>query len=172
MAELAKNYHDDLQNQNIEPQENDERTTDIELALRTILAQQTLEAPESLLMNSLASEAHIQMALKHAKNNTATSMDGCPYELWKTLHQHYLEKSANNKVSFDINKTLTRAFRDIQEHGVEQGSSFALGWMCPIYKKKDRTKISNYRLGVPTVHHMSHMYGTVIRVPSTGPVGI
>ena len=72
MAELAKNYHDDLQNQNIEPQENDERTTDIELTLRTIPAQQTLEAPESLLMNSLASEAHVQMALKHTKNNTAS----------------------------------------------------------------------------------------------------
>ena len=23
--------------------------------------------------------------------------------------------------------------------------TFALGWMCPIYKKKDQTEISNYR---------------------------
>ena len=27
-------------------------------------------------------------------------------------------------------------------------------------------------VGVPTVHRMSRMYGTVIRVPSTGPVRI
>jgi hypothetical protein len=40
---------------------------------------------------------------------------------------------------------LAKVFRDIQEHGVNERSDFALGWMCPIYKKKDRREISNYR---------------------------
>ena len=39
---------------------------------------------------------------------------------------------------------LTKVFNDIQLHGVEPTSNFALGWMCPIYKKKDRVKIKNY----------------------------
>ena len=29
-------------------------------------------------------------------------------------------------------------------HGIEENTNFALGWMCPIYKKKDQTEISNY----------------------------
>ena len=36
-------------------------------------------------------------------------------------------------------------FRDIQNHGVDLGTDFNLGWMCPIFKKKDPTEISNYR---------------------------
>ena len=38
-----------------------------------------------------------------------------------------------------------KVFTDIQCHRVEEYTDFALGWMCPIYKKKDRTDISNYR---------------------------
>lgn len=34
---------------------------------------------------------------------------------------------------------------DIQKNGVEEQTDFTLGWMCPIYKKKDRTEIENYR---------------------------
>ncbi|KAF8500497.1 hypothetical protein F5888DRAFT_1596511, partial [Russula emetica] len=64
-------------------------------------------------------------ALKLTKNNTATGMDGCPYELWKTLNQKHLERSKQNKASFDINKTLATVFQDIQEHGVEESTTFA-----------------------------------------------
>ena len=145
MADLARSHHDNLQKQDIIIQDDNERTADIELALRAVPRQQMLEAPERSPMSTMANEDHILRALKSAKNNTATGMDGCPYELWKTLHQHHLERSAKNKMSFDINKTLTKLFRDIQEHGVEEKTSFTLGWMCPIYKKKDRTEISNYR---------------------------
>ena len=34
---------------------------------------------------------------------------------------------------------------DIQEHGVDIRTQFTLGWMCPIYKKKERDQIKNYR---------------------------
>jgi hypothetical protein len=40
---------------------------------------------------------------------------------------------------------LTVIFKDIQKHGVDPCTDFSLGWMCPIYKKKDPTEISNYR---------------------------
>ena len=88
-------------------------------------------------MNHIAAEPHVQEVLTKAKNNTATGIDGCPYELWKALHQLHLENQPNNKPNFDISKTLTRVYQDIQVHGLEEGSSFAIGWMCPIYKKKD-----------------------------------
>jgi len=47
--------------------------------------------------------------------------------------------------SFDIIKALTLLFQDIQEHGVDERTSFTTGWMCPLFKKKDPTDIQNYR---------------------------
>ena len=96
-------------------------------------------------MNKTAMPTQVTEALKLTKNNSATRMDGCLYELWKTLNQHHLKRSKLNKMSFNIIKTLTTIFRDIQTHGVEEGTPFTLRWMCPIYKKKDHTEISNYR---------------------------
>lgn len=42
-------------------------------------------------------------------------------------------------------RTLTIVINDIQLHGVDPQTEFTLGWMCPIYKKKERTEIENYR---------------------------
>jgi hypothetical protein len=64
-------------------------------------------------MSSTATEAHVQTALKFAKNNTATGMDGCPSELWKALDQHHVKKSKLHRVNFDITRTLTKVFQDI-----------------------------------------------------------
>ena len=52
----------------------------------------------------------------------------------------------NNKPTFNIIKTLTRVYNDIEEYGVVSTTNFAEGWMCPLYKKKDRRDIANYRL--------------------------
>ncbi len=73
------------------------------------------------------------------------TLDGCPYELWKTLEKRHNRRKNRNKPSFDIIKTVTYLFRDIQKHGVEDGTGFNTGWMCPIFKKKDPTDIRNYR---------------------------
>jgi hypothetical protein len=35
-------------------------------------------------------------------------------------------------------------FNNIQILGTNEADNFASGWMCPLYKKKDRTKIENY----------------------------
>lgn len=32
-----------------------------------------------------------------------------------------------------------------QQNTVHDNAEFALGWMCPLYKRKDRTGISNYQ---------------------------
>jgi hypothetical protein len=90
-------------------------------------------------------QVQVQEALRLSKNGSATGTDGCPYELWKTLLLHYTTNRQPNQQGFDIIKTLTDVFTDIQTHGVDHNTSFSLGWMCPIYKKKDPTEISNYR---------------------------
>jgi hypothetical protein len=137
MAKLARNYHNKLQTQDICVQSDTEHAHKIEAALEAIPIQQHLEDPDRSLMNQTASEKQVQEALKLTKNNTATRMDGCLYELWKTLNKNHLERSKLNQISFDIGKTLTKVFQDIQEHGIEENTFFALGWMYPIYKKKD-----------------------------------
>ena len=34
---------------------------------------------------------------------------------------------------------------DIQVHDLDPKANFAVAWMCPAFKKKDPTKIGNYR---------------------------
>ena len=145
MAELARNYHENLQKLDIPIQTNEERERDIEHALRVIPAPQQLEDPQRSVMSKRVTTEQVQIALRYVKNNTATRMDGCPYELWKALDKYHSEREKQNRVSFDISKTLARVFQDIQQFGLKKGTTFALGWMCPIYKKKDQTEISNYR---------------------------
>ncbi len=72
-------------------------------------------------------------------------LDGCPYELWKALHQKHQANQQLGKPSFDIVKTLALVFQDIQQNETQENTDFTSGWMCPIYKKKDRAEICNYR---------------------------
>ena len=40
---------------------------------------------------------------------------------------------------------MLSALRDIQGHGVDPRTKFTLGWICPIYKKKEKDQVKNYR---------------------------
>ena len=144
MADLAKRYHDNLQYLDLHPEiaDKEERTS---LILNEIPKEQTLKESDAQAEDHPLTETQTEKALHLSKNGSATGMDGCPYELWKTLKTHHERASKTDKPSFNIIKTMTRVFADIQTHGVDRKTSFALGWMCPIYKKKDRTEISNYR---------------------------
>ena len=42
-------------------------------------------------------------------------------------------------------QSLTTVYGDIEEFGVDLKTSFTEGWMCPIYKKGDRSLIENYQ---------------------------
>jgi ribonuclease HI len=104
-----------------------------------------MEDPERSPLNWQIPEALVDKAIKLAKDGTAAGLDGCPNELWKELDKRYQRTLMKNKPGFDIVKTLTTLFQDIQENGVDERLNFAEGWMCPIFKKKDPTDISNYR---------------------------
>lgn len=47
--------------------------------------------------------------------------------------------------AFNVIKLLTMTYNDIENHGAADGTEFATGWMCPLYKKKDKQDIANYR---------------------------
>ena len=145
MAELARSYHQNLQEDVGQPVTNEERSQQINTPLEAIPASQVLENPGETNMNDFLDEQSVQTALHLTKNGTATGIDGCPYELWKALTKKYEDDINAGKTGFNIIKVLTIVYRDIQTNGLDENSNFALGWMCPLYKKKDPTEISNYR---------------------------
>ena len=145
MAKLARNYHDELQQKDLEDHSLTEFEARITPVLERIHENQILKEPEGTKMNEQITESQVNDALHLSKNGSATGMDGCPYELWKILKERHDQNTKRHMPSFNIAQTLTAVFNDIQRYGVDESTSFALGWMCPIYKKKDRTDISNYR---------------------------
>ena len=144
MADLAKRYHDLLQNDDVIPNLEDWEDR-VNLILDEIPQEQVLPESDASAEDKPLTETQTKKALHLSKNGTATGMDGCPYELWKSLQKQHEITAKANKPSFDIIKALTTVLVNIQKNGVDEKTNFALGWMCPIYKKKDRTDISNYR---------------------------
>ena len=148
MADIAKKYHDELQHNHCSSQrtqnENERIYQDV---LREIPENQKIQNPEDSLLNNLVSELEVERVIQAAKTGSAAGMDGIPYELWKTLAMRHRTKQDKDEEtpSFDIVRTLTIVFQDIQERGVNADSNFTLGWMCPIYKKNEHSSIENYR---------------------------
>jgi hypothetical protein len=145
MAALARQYHNEIQNRDMGTSTRERRERATENALNAIPDEQKFPDPLNSTLNENVSGMFVEMALKKAKNGSATGLDGCPYELWKTLNWEYQEARKLNRPGFDIVGTLTAVFNDIQEHGIENNTDFTEGWMCPLYKKKDKTEIENYR---------------------------
>jgi hypothetical protein len=144
MAEVARQHHENIQHSNLSIEMENLRRRTIEQVKHEIPQNQKFENPNSPL-HDLLQEHHIHDALYSLKANSAAGIDGIPYELWKQLDQKHKSDQAEDKPSFDIVKTLTKIINDIQQKGVDEQSEFTLGWMCLIYKKKDRTEIENYR---------------------------
>lgn len=65
-------------------------------------------------------------------------------KLWKELAGRYSNKQENNITGFNVVKALTIVVNDIQMYGMEKNTDFAKGWLCPLYKKGDKTDIRNY----------------------------
>ena len=145
MANLVRSYHKTLQSNDLEDHNQAKFEARITPVLNNIHANQILKEPERTKMNTRITEVQINDALHLSKNKSTTSMDGCPYELWKILKERHDQDTERQKPTFNIAQTLTEIFNNIQCHGVDESTDFALGWMCPIYKKKDQTDISNYR---------------------------
>jgi ribonuclease HI len=144
MAEIAREYHDNLQSKHLLHDTDPDRITAIAEVLQQIPVAQKLNVQNSDLQH-LISQEQVTQALLTSKNGTATGLDGLPYELWRTLHDRHTQLSKKNAPSFNITRCLALVYNNIQLLGTNKTDNFAAGWMCPIYKKKDRTKIQNYR---------------------------
>lgn len=67
-------------------------------------------------------------------------------------HEHHNTKTASQTQSqkqetpkFDVIRALTEVYNEINKYGKAKETGFADGWMCPLYKKKDRDEMANYR---------------------------
>jgi exonuclease III len=90
MAELAKEYHESIQTKDLHPFKDDHEKANAELQiLQNIPPQQRLSNPELSHLQSGITQKDVETALKNAKNGTATGLDGCPHELWKTLNKKF-----------------------------------------------------------------------------------
>ena len=96
-------------------------------------------------LNDILLRDKIEHALRNVKLGTASGPDRIPYEVWKHLDGLQKVVKANNKPYFDMINCMTMVIQDIQTHGVAPGTNFTLGYLCPIYKKKERDNVKNYR---------------------------
>ncbi|KAL4255512.1 hypothetical protein AB1N83_014246 [Pleurotus pulmonarius] len=140
MAELARDYHNALQDDGRDGRNELHRLRETQELLKTVETEPGNEAKQKL--NSPISADEILKALWLSENHKAAGLDGATYELWKKL---MLRQKRDVNESNPILDMMTAAFNDIEEHGLLPGSHFAEGWMCPIYKKNSREEIANYR---------------------------
>ena len=146
MAKVARDYHEQLQDDGISlPDNHPTYETRVRKTLSEIPPNQRLTEEKKNEFKWKVESEFVKEAISLAKNGSATGMDGCPYELWKKLDRMSDKAREREEENFDLADTLAIVFQDIQEHGIDERSDFALGWMCPIYKKKDKREISNYR---------------------------
>ncbi|KAJ3474750.1 hypothetical protein NLI96_g12277 [Meripilus lineatus] len=144
MAELGKTFFDNLQLSGIDPDEDrTARENTMKNQLKNIETKLSDESQNA--MNRHISESEIETAIMSMENGKATGLDGIPYELWKRLMLTHTKLKDTKRKAVNIKKILGRVFNDIATHGTHEDSNFADGWICPIFKKKDRAEITNYR---------------------------
>ncbi|OBZ72436.1 Transposon TX1 uncharacterized protein [Grifola frondosa] len=142
MAGLARDYHEKLQEDGVNPNQGDqtEATVDVLGHVTTRLSSSSSEH-----LGQKLSALDVLGALERSTNGMATGLNGLPYEFWKAINARCIVDVKQKKPAFDVIKMLTLVYNDIEQYGVLAGSDFAVGWICPLYKKKDREDIANYR---------------------------
>ena len=139
MAELARCYYENLQQKDLSPP--DIRNEAIEDVLSKVNARLPEDEKDKLDQNISLEE--VSSTLKDLPNGKATGLNGLPYEFWKWLGPIPIKRADGDPSN--LNECLHAVFLDIQRHGVAPGTNFTEGWICPLYKKKDRRDIANYR---------------------------
>lgn len=144
MAEIAKIHHEQLQSR-----DNPELKVDYGVRVRKVLDHITVSLTDEQAenMNEPFSEGETSEAIKSLKNGKAVGLDGILHDVWKELMMRYNDSKKDEPCAngFNIVKLMTQVFNDIRDHGIVKGLNFAEGWLCPLYKKGDRTDIGNYR---------------------------
>jgi ribonuclease HI/exonuclease III len=148
MTELMRAQYDGIQRP---PEDNDHtvrgRRTHIDTVLSTIPDSQKMDAADGDLLAQPLTAKIVAKALKSMPGGRASGIDGIPYEVWKGLHHRWeqAQKSRGDDMPPNIIGVMTTVFNDIQSHGLDERTEFNLGWICPLYKKKDKAEPANYR---------------------------
>jgi hypothetical protein len=88
MANLARDYHENLQNEGLSHTANQKEHENKTLTfLQHILQEQKVQEPETSPLNWTVRKDLVREAILAAKNGSATGMDGCPYELWEKANE-------------------------------------------------------------------------------------
>ncbi len=142
MAAIAKDHYNGVQDDPLKPTKEEH-----EEAMVNILDNEMtkLTGDQKADMGKPVEYMEVQRAILEAANGKAPGIDGIPSELWKTLIRQHRTDAAKKKPAFDVIAVLRDVFQDIATHGAIPDLKFSLGWICPIYKKKDKREISNYR---------------------------
>jgi hypothetical protein len=147
MAEIARDYHNDLQSDGLGI-DNEMRAEARREALDSI--PPVRDGADMGPLTEKLRKSDISVALEESASGRAAGINGLATEFWRRLESIHKENNRDNgelpkKKTCDIIKVLTWVYNDIEEHGMIEGTDFSLGWMCPLFKKKDRTDIANYR---------------------------
>jgi len=135
MAEIAHNYHNDLQLNGTDINITSEmRSEQIEQILP--FANRRMPSEDAIRLTGEITEDEVRKAIRKLPSGKAAGLDGIPYKLWKTLETKYERDKKEKKTGFNIVKILTRVFINVATTGVEDNTGFSDGWMCPLYKKK------------------------------------
>ncbi|KAJ7157687.1 hypothetical protein C8R43DRAFT_829282, partial [Mycena crocata] len=128
MAEIARNYHNDLQTDETEV-DPEAKETAIAEVLQGLSSHENDSKMQQL--KTKLTEADIVLALHQSSTGTSAGINGIPTELWKKLHEVYLVTSRANEKSdqpprpaLNIIKVLTTVYNSIERDGVVPGTQF------------------------------------------------
>jgi len=145
MCSIATKYHQSLQKA---PERQDEDDQKINETLKNITNKLKTDDQEKL--DRQTDEYEIRKAIKASQNGKAPGINGIPYEfykIWMKEHKDYKDKEGSKnpkKPTADITKILKEVYNKIENIGLKN-QNFILGTMFLLYKKKEKTKIENYR---------------------------
>ncbi|TBU26613.1 Endonuclease/exonuclease/phosphatase [Dichomitus squalens] len=143
MAEMARKHHDQVQEDETSTKHPDERERDISRVLDSL--EKKVSAEDASEIGAEVQFKECVEALWAAESGTAPGLDGIQQEVWKTLLERYIDDEKKERPSFNVIKLLKVAFIDIQANGVCPQTGFADGWMAPLYKKGEKSRVVNYR---------------------------
>jgi hypothetical protein len=143
MTELAREHHDSLQLQDINPNQSQTTRADNIKKITTANLPRLPNSTKAKLATKILPE-EIAVALSSTANRKAADLDGITYEVYKNIRTRNKNLVKEGREGFHVTKMLMLLFNDIAENGLNEGSEINAGWLCPIYKKNDKLDIANY----------------------------